>query len=155
MAIIWRHSALAQRHAEIDGDLEDWNGMGTAWFYDDTSERAQADYEAIRTKAGLMDVSGLKKVHLVGFHGITIDHNPSKKKTIQLGDPLLLKQMINLPIVFNFRLNDLKNGGQGAPLIPVYHRALAKKIKEKKPTLFINIGGISNFTYINKNKMFY
>ena len=50
MAIIWRHSALAQRHAEIGGELEDWNGMGTAWFYDDTSERAQADYEAIRTK---------------------------------------------------------------------------------------------------------
>ena len=61
MAIIWRHSALAQRHAEIGGELEDWNGMGTAWFYDDTPERAQADYEAIRTKAGLMDVSGLKK----------------------------------------------------------------------------------------------
>ena len=51
MAIIWRHSALAQRHAEIGGELEDWNGMGTAWFYDDTPERAQADYEAIRTKA--------------------------------------------------------------------------------------------------------
>jgi len=66
MAIIWRHSALAHRHAEIGGQLDDWNGMGTAWFYDDTSERAQADYEAIRTKAGLMDVSGLKKVHLVG-----------------------------------------------------------------------------------------
>lgn len=66
MAIIWRHSALAHRHAEIGGQLDDWNGMGTAWFYDDTSERAQTDYEAIRTKAGLMDVSGLKKVHLVG-----------------------------------------------------------------------------------------
>ena len=52
MAIIWRHSALAQRHAEIGGELEDWNGMGTAWCCDDTSERAQADYEAIRTKAG-------------------------------------------------------------------------------------------------------
>ena len=66
MAILWRHSALAHRHAEIGGELEDWNGMGTAWFYDDTAERAKADYEAIRTKAGLMDVSGLKKVHLVG-----------------------------------------------------------------------------------------
>ncbi|MEP3920395.1 aminomethyltransferase family protein [Ascidiaceihabitans sp.] len=66
MAILWRHSALAHRHAEIGGELEDWNGMGTAWFYDDTPERAKADYEAIRTKAGLMDVSGLKKVHLVG-----------------------------------------------------------------------------------------
>ncbi len=66
MAILWRTSALAQRHAEIGGELEDWNGMGTAWFYDTTPERAKADYEAIRTKAGLMDVSGLKKVHVVG-----------------------------------------------------------------------------------------
>ena len=66
MAILWRQSALAHRHAEIGGELEDWNGMGTAWFYDDTLERAKADYEAVRTKAGLMDVSGLKKVHLVG-----------------------------------------------------------------------------------------
>ncbi|WP_420860420.1 aminomethyltransferase family protein [Algirhabdus cladophorae] len=66
MAILWRASALAHRHAEIGGELEDWNGMGTAWFYDDTPERAKADYEAIRTKAGLMDVSGLKKVHVCG-----------------------------------------------------------------------------------------
>ena len=57
---------MAHRHAEIGGELEDWNGMGTAWFYDHTPERAKADYEAIRTKAGLMDVSGLKKVHVVG-----------------------------------------------------------------------------------------
>ncbi len=68
MAIIWRTSALAKRHAEIGGELEDWNGMGTAWFYDHTPERAKADYEAVRTKAGLMDVSGLKKVHVVGEH---------------------------------------------------------------------------------------
>lgn len=66
MAILWRHSALGHRHAEIGAELEDWNGMGTAWFYDHTPERAKADYEAIRTKAGLMDVSGLKKMHLVG-----------------------------------------------------------------------------------------
>jgi len=66
MAIIWRHSALAHRHAAIGGELGDWNGMGTAWFYDDTPERAVADYEMVRTKAGLMDVSGLKKCHVVG-----------------------------------------------------------------------------------------
>ena len=66
MAVMWRNSALAHRHAEIGGELEDWNGMGTAWFYDHTPERAKADYEAIRTKAGLMDVSGLKKCHVVG-----------------------------------------------------------------------------------------
>ncbi|WP_068298171.1 aminomethyltransferase family protein [Pararhodobacter sp. CCB-MM2] len=72
MAIIYRTSALAQRHAEIGGELEDWNGMGTAWFYDHSDERAKADYMAVRTKAGLMDVSGLKKVHLVGPHAAAV-----------------------------------------------------------------------------------
>jgi aminomethyltransferase len=72
MAIIYRTSALASRHAEIGGELEDWNGMGTAWFYDHSDERAKADYEAIRTKAGLMDVSGLKKIHLSGPHAAAV-----------------------------------------------------------------------------------
>ena len=72
MAIIYRTSALAQRHAEIGGELEDWNGMGTAWFYDHSDERAKADYEAVRTRAGLMDVSGLKKVHLSGPHAAAV-----------------------------------------------------------------------------------
>ena len=83
MAIIWRTSALAQRHREIGGELEDWNGMGTAWFYDHSPERAKADYEAIRTKAGLMDVSGLKKVHVVGRarrSGHRPCHNPQRRK---------------------------------------------------------------------------
>ncbi|MFO7770770.1 MAG: aminomethyltransferase family protein [Roseovarius gahaiensis] len=72
MAIIYRTSALAQRHVEIGAELEDWNGMGTAWFYDHSDERAKADYEAVRTKAGLMDVSGLKKVHLSGPHAAAV-----------------------------------------------------------------------------------
>lgn len=72
MAIIYRTSALAQRHAEIGGELEDWNGMGTAWFYDHSDERAKADYEAVRTKAGLMDVSGLKKIHINGPHAAAV-----------------------------------------------------------------------------------
>ncbi len=72
MATIYRTSALARRHAEIGGELEDWNGMGTAWFYDHSDERAKADYEAVRTKAGLMDVSGLKKIHLSGPHAAAV-----------------------------------------------------------------------------------
>jgi len=63
MALSWRYSALADRHRALGSKLEDWNGMGTAWTYaKDVSE----DHVAIRTKAGLMDVSGLKKLHLVG-----------------------------------------------------------------------------------------
>lgn len=65
MANSWRISALADRHRALGSQLEDWNGMGTAWTYDgDVAD----SHEAIRTKAGLMDVSGLKKVHYVGPH---------------------------------------------------------------------------------------
>ncbi|WP_062762163.1 aminomethyltransferase family protein [Falsirhodobacter sp. alg1] len=63
MTASWRFSTLASRHRALGSDLEDWSGMGTAWSYDGDPE---AEYMAIRTKAGLMDVSGLKKVHVVG-----------------------------------------------------------------------------------------
>ena len=66
MPLTWRTSALASPHEALGATLEDWNGMGTAWFYEQGTDRAKADYETIRTKAGLMDVSGLKKVHVVG-----------------------------------------------------------------------------------------
>ncbi len=59
----WRFSALADRHRALGSNLEDWSGMGTAWSYDADPD---AEYMAIRTKAGLMDVSGLKKVHITG-----------------------------------------------------------------------------------------
>jgi len=65
MPYSWRTSILADRHRTLGSELEDWNGMGTAWTYE--SDLADA-HEAIRTRAGLMDVSGLKKVHYVGPH---------------------------------------------------------------------------------------
>lgn len=65
MALSWRYSVLADRHRALGSKLEDWNGMGTAWTY---SKDVGEDHVAIRTKAGLMDVSGLKKLHLVGPH---------------------------------------------------------------------------------------
>ena len=65
MALSWRFSALADRHRALGSKLEDWSGMGTAWTYD---KDADEEYIAIRTKAGLMDVSGLKKVHITGPH---------------------------------------------------------------------------------------
>ncbi len=65
MTSIWRFSTLADRHRALGSRLEDWNGMGTAWSYD---KDANEEYLAIRTKAGIMDVSGLKKVHVTGAH---------------------------------------------------------------------------------------
>jgi aminomethyltransferase len=69
MALSWRISALADRHRALGSKLEDWNGMGTAWTY---AKDVNQDHVAIRTKAGLMDVSGLKKLHLVGPHASAI-----------------------------------------------------------------------------------
>ena len=69
MALSWRHSVLADRHRALGSKLEDWNGMGTAWTY---AKDVAQDHVAIRTKAGLMDVSGLKKLHLVGPHASAI-----------------------------------------------------------------------------------
>jgi len=69
MPLSWRFSALGDRHRALGSKLEDWSGMGTAWTYD---KDIYAEHIAIRTKAGLMDVSGLKKVHLVGPHAIAV-----------------------------------------------------------------------------------
>ena len=91
-----------------------------------------------------------KDIDLVGFHGQTIYHNPDEKISKQLGDAKLLSQLIKKKIVFNFRNNDIKNNGNGAPLAPVYHSAIAKKIN-KKNIIYLNIGGIVNETFIDKN----
>ena len=69
MPLSWRFSALGDRHRALGSKLEDWSGMGTAWTYD---KDIYEEHIAVRTKAGLMDVSGLKKVHLVGPHAIAV-----------------------------------------------------------------------------------
>ncbi len=69
MALSWRYSVLADRHRALGSKLEDWNGMGTAWTY---AKDVAQDHVAIRTKAALMDVSGLKKLHLVGPHAAAV-----------------------------------------------------------------------------------
>ena len=94
------------------------------------------------------------EVNFVGFHGQTIFHNPELKISRQLGDGELMSQLIKKHVVYDFRQEDLKNNGQGAPLAPIFHNLLSKKINGKHhveyPICFINIGGISNITKVNK-----
>ena len=87
---------------------------------------------------------------LVGFHGQTIFHKPEEKISKQLGDANLLSKLTKKTVIYNFRQNDLKNGGQGAPLAPVFHQMLEKKFNIK-PLSFFNIGGILNKTTIRKD----
>lgn len=88
---------------------------------------------------------------LIGFHGQTVLHRPEQELTVQLGDGMLLAGETGLAVVFDMRANDMIHGGQGAPLVPVYHAALAHslpKTKQRFPVVFVNIGGISNVTYV-------
>ena len=101
-----------------------------------------------------------KNVDIIGFHGQTIFHNPEKKFTKQLGDGRLLSQLLKKEVVYDFRKNDLINGGQGAPLTPIFHNLLANKIHKtynlEFPINILNIGGISNVTTtVNENDLDY
>lgn len=85
-------------------------------------------------------------IDLIGFHGQTIWHNPQAKETIQLGDGALLAKRTGIPVVNDFRTADVLAGGNGAPLVPLYHRALAAPLP--KPLAIVNVGGVSNITWI-------
>ena len=91
------------------------------------------------------------KVSLLGFHGQTIYHNADEKISKQLGDGNLLSQLTKRTVVYDFRKNDLKHGGQGAPLTPIFHN-LIKKNFTSDSILFLNLGGIANETVIYENK---
>jgi len=89
-------------------------------------------------------------VDIIGFHGQTIFHDSKKKLSKQLGDGNLLSQLTRKKVVYNFRQNDLENGGQGAPLAPIFHNVISNKINKKFnlgfPINILNIGGIANIT---------
>ena len=92
------------------------------------------------------------KIQLVGLHGQTIIHKPKDGYSVQMGDAKLLSQLLNEKVIYNFRANDIKNNGEGAPLTPIYHKLLIKKFQINDPTIILNIGGISNYTYYFKDK---
>ena len=96
-----------------------------------------------------------EKVDLLGFHGQTIFHNAEEKISKQLGDGKLLSTLTKKNVVYNFRENDLKNGGQGAPLAPIFHKLLVDNKKIDLPVTILNIGGISNITSVQQGNKIY
>jgi anhydro-N-acetylmuramic acid kinase len=88
-----------------------------------------------------------RQVDLIGYHGQTVLHDARRRLTVQLGDGRLLAARTGVDVVFDLRAADVAAGGQGAPLVPVYHRALAGKVPEL-PAAFLNIGGVANVTWI-------
>ena len=95
------------------------------------------------------EIEGAKKIDIIGFHGQTMYHNSKEKISNQLGDGKLLSQLTKKNIVYNFRQNDINNGGEGAPLTPIFHQLIVNHIKLDLPIIILNIGGISNITIVN------
>lgn len=86
---------------------------------------------------------------VIGWHGQTVAHAPERGFTMQLGDARALANRFGVPVVFDLRQADVAAGGQGAPLVPVYHRALARQAGLDEPVLVINLGGVANISFID------
>jgi len=88
-------------------------------------------------------------IALVGFHGQTVLHKPAARLTVQIGDGAALARRLKLPAAYDFRQADISAGGQGAPLVPVYHQALARDLKRPHPIAVLNVGGVANVTFVD------
>lgn len=94
-------------------------------------------------------LSRFSGAEILGFHGQTLAHDPSGRGTHQAGDGDLLARVLGLPVVWDFRTADVRLGGQGAPLVPFFHFALARRMGAGRPVAFLNLGGVGNLTWID------
>jgi len=90
-------------------------------------------------------------VGVVGFHGQTVLHRPDRGLTVQIGNGPALAARLGIPVVYDFRAADVAAGGQGAPVVPVFHRALVRQLKRAHPVGVLNLGGVANVTFIDGN----
>ena len=113
---------------------------------------ALAEAERIVTEAHGEAIERLRRenpdtaVDLIGFHGQTVLHSPERRLTVQIGEGAALAKRTGVPVVFDFRAADVAAGGEGAPLVPVYHRALAERAGLTGTIVIVNIGGVANIT---------
>ncbi len=110
----------------------------------DLTDHHLAAILALLTQTGLQ----ADEVDLIGFHGQTITHLPEQKFTWQIGDPEHLARTLGVRVVFDFRTADVAAGGQGAPLLPIYHRALVERAGFDRPVALLNLGGVGNITWL-------
>jgi len=134
-------------------DARDWRFSGPEPASFATAERAltEAHAEAARMLAEDANLS-LSEIDVIGFHGQTVLHEPPDDgrpgRTRQLGDGAALARALGVPVVNDFRAADMRAGGQGAPLAPLYHAALAQRDRLERPLAVYNLGGVANVTLI-------
>ncbi|WP_050931292.1 anhydro-N-acetylmuramic acid kinase [Aestuariivita boseongensis] len=97
-------------------------------------------------------LSNFDRPDLVGFHGQTLAHDPRGRGTLQVGNGAALADALGCPVVWDFRSDDVRLGGEGAPLAPFFHFACAKWIGATAPLCFLNLGGVGNITYVDPSR---
>jgi anhydro-N-acetylmuramic acid kinase len=113
----------------------------------DPNDRRLKSAEARLTEYHVRAVAALgRSADFIGFHGQTILHQPQKRRTWQIGDAAELAWRTGVPVAHDFRTDDVAMGGEGAPLAPIYHAALARDVA--KPLAVLNIGGVANVTWV-------
>ena len=165
---------------ETDGETVTRFGPSAAHFYNDHEEgvlraameaapamRSRHDRPGVIGEAeqvvtvlhasavnNFIKASGIDRgtIDVIGFHGQTIWHRPHERRTVQLGDGAQLARETGIPVVYDFRAADVAAGGQGAPLVPVYHRALARTLDRPHPIAVLNLGGVANITFIDGDR---
>lgn len=115
------------------------------------AERAITEAHAVAV-AQFLNETGIDRssIDVIGFHGQTVLHRPERGLTVQLGLGDLLANFTRLPVIYDLRGADVDAGGEGAPLVPAYHRALAAKLPQR-PVALVNIGGVANLTWIGRH----
>ena len=149
-------TATVAYDAQFRSDLT--KALAEAARLEDRADRpgCLADVEAELTRRHASAVteflvkSSTTGVDVVGFHGQTVLHAPDRGLTVQIGDGAALARQTQLDVVYDLRAADVAAGGQGAPLAPVYHRALAAKLPER-PVVVVNIGGVGNVTWMGRD----
>jgi anhydro-N-acetylmuramic acid kinase len=109
------------------------------------TERHRAAVEAFLADEGIERQS----IDIIGFHGQTVLHRPQQRLTVQIGDGALLASALGVRVAYDFRAADVAAGGQGAPFVPIYHRALAARSGLAGPLVVFNVGGVANLTFID------
>ena len=166
-AAIWALGAMSGTSLDgVDAALLQTDGVRITGFGDSgyrpysAAEQAalRAELGAWRASPALAEMietahaellSRFDAAEVVGFHGQTLAHEPRGRGTHQAGDGAVLAEVLGRPVVWDFRSADVRLGGEGAPLAPFYHFALAKWLKSAEPLAFLNLGGVGNLTYVD------
>ena len=143
---LYRPYTEAER-ATLRAALGHWPGSAEA---EAAARVVEAAHLAVLRELLAQEEAG--EVTLLGVHGQTLAHEPGGRGTHQAGDGARLAEALGRPVVWDFRSADMTLGGQGAPLAPAYHFALAKWIGAEAPLAFLNLGGVGNLTWVDPRK---